>query len=132
MRKEGPRTKVVLVVEDDRAVGELIAGALCDELGYSAIHVLTPALALEAVRKVKPDVLIIDVRLPEMSGFELYDRLRQDPRTREVPVLFETASGAENAGEFRRRGIASYVAKPFDLWDVVGRVKRLATNGGAL
>ena len=64
-------------------VGELIAGALSDEPGYSAIHVLTPALALETIKHA---------------------------------VLFETGSGAESVGEFRRCGIASYVAKPFNLW----------------
>jgi CheY-like chemotaxis protein len=70
--------------------------------------------------------MVIDVRLPGMSGFELYDRLQQDPRTSAVRFLFETASPAENLGEFTRRGIATYVKKPFDLNDIVAYVKRLA------
>jgi hypothetical protein len=48
-----------------------------------------------------------------------------------VPVLFETASGAEAISEFRRRGIATYVKKPFDLNVIVGYVKRLATRPSA-
>jgi CheY-like chemotaxis protein len=76
---------------------------------------------------VTPDVMVVDVRLPGMSGFELYDRLKKDPRTSKIPVLFETASGAEDVSEFRKRGIATYVKKPFDLNVIVEYVKRLAT-----
>ncbi len=102
-----------------------------DEPGYSAIHVALPMAALEATRHITPDVMVMDVRLPGMSGFELYDRLKKDPRTSKVPVLFETASGAEAMSEFRRRGIATYVKKPFDLNVVVAYVKRLATGASA-
>ena len=118
--------KVVLVVEDEPAIGELIAEAISDEPGYCAIHVSAPSAALEATKHVTPDVLVVDVRLPGMSGFELYDRLQSDPRTKRIPVLFETASATENLPEFRRRGIATYVKKPFDLNVIIGYVKRLA------
>lgn len=123
--------KVVLVVEDEPAIGQLIADAISDEPGYCAIHVAAPMAALEATKHVTPDVMVVDVRLPGMSGFELYDRLQKDPRTRKVPVLFETASGAEAITELRRRGIATYIKKPFDLNVVVGYVKRLATAPNA-
>jgi CheY-like chemotaxis protein len=123
--------KVVLVVEDEPAIGQLIADAISDEPGYCAIHVAAPMAALEATKHITPDVMVVDVRLPGMSGFELYDRLQKDPRTRRVPVLFETASGADAIGEFRRRGIATYIKKPFDLNVIVGYVKRLATGASA-
>jgi DNA-binding response OmpR family regulator len=123
--------KVVIVVEDEPAIGRLIADAISDEPGYCAIHVAAPMAALETTKHVTPDVMVIDVRLPGMSGFELYDRLQKDPRTSNVPVLFETASGADAIREFRRRGIATYVKKPFDLNVIVGYVKRLATRPSA-
>src|SRR5437879_4225782 len=121
------RRHVVLVVEDDRPVGELLAAAIGDEPGYCAIHVREPAEALEAAKQVKPDVFVVDVNLPGMSGLELYDRLRRDERTRDIPVLFETGmSGEESDREFRKRGIAAYVKKPFELSEVVAFVKMLA------
>jgi CheY-like chemotaxis protein len=120
------RRKVVLVVEDEHTIGQLIADAISDEPGYCAILVGESAAALEATKHVTPDVVVVDVRLPGMSGFELYDLLKKDPRTSRIPVLFETASGAEALGEFRRRGIATFVNKPFDLNVIVGYVKRLA------
>ena len=119
--------KVVIVVEDEPTIGALIADAISDEPGYCAIHVGGPAAALEATKQVTPDVMVVDVRLPGMSGFELYDRLKKDPRTSRVPVLFETANAEEDISEFRRRGIATYVKKPFDLNVIVEYVKRLAT-----
>jgi DNA-binding response OmpR family regulator len=130
-RTQAGARKVVLVVEDELAIGQLIADAISDEPGYLAIHVAAPTAALETTKHVTPDVMVVDVRLPGMSGFELYDRLQKDPRTSKVPVLFETASGAEAMSEFRRRGIATYVKKPFDLNAVVAYVKRLATETSA-
>jgi DNA-binding response OmpR family regulator len=123
--------KIVLVVEDELAIGQLIADAISDEPGYLAIHVSASTAALETTKHVTPDVMVVDVRLPGMSGFELYDQLKKNPRTSNVPVLFETASGAEAISEFRRRGIATYVKKPFDLNVVVAYVKRLATETSA-
>jgi DNA-binding response OmpR family regulator len=123
--------KVVIVVEDEPAIGALIADAISDEPGYCAIHVPAATAALEATKHVTPDVIVVDVRLPGMSGFELYDLLKKDPRTSKIPVLFETASGADVIGEFRRRGIATYVKKPFDLNVIVAYVKRLARGASA-
>src|SRR5438046_6159916 len=120
--------KVVLVVEDEPAIGRLIADAISHEPGYCAMHVTASTAALEATKHVIPDVMVVDVRLPGISGFELYDRLKKDPRTKMIPVLFETASGSEAISEFRRRGIATYVKKPFDLNEIVAYVKRLATG----
>jgi DNA-binding response OmpR family regulator len=123
--------KVVLVVEDEPTIGQLIADAISDEPGYSAIHVSASGAALAATQHVIPDVMVVDVRLPGMSGFELYDRLKKDPRTSTIPVLFETASGVEAMSEFRRRGIATYVKKPFDLNEIITYVKRLASGPSA-
>src|SRR5687768_9599333 len=71
------RRRVVVVVEDDRPVGELLASIINDEEGYYAIHLTRPTEALETLKKIKPDLLVLDVGLPGMSGIELYDRVRQ-------------------------------------------------------
>jgi len=120
------RTRVVIVVEDDRPIGELLAGVINEEEGYRAFHVTRPTDALSAVEQVKPDLLVLDVGLPGMSGLELYDRLREDERLRSVPVLFETAVSREYSGEFRKRGILKVLQKPFDLNELIARVKELA------
>jgi DNA-binding response OmpR family regulator len=120
------RTRIVLVVEDDKPIGELLAGVINDEEGYRAIHVTRPTEALHAMEQITPDLLVLDVGLPGMSGFELYDRLHLDERLRSVPVMFETAVSKEHGAEFCKRGIRRVLQKPFDLSELIAGVKELA------
>jgi DNA-binding response OmpR family regulator len=124
-RRNG-RKRVVVVVEDDKPIGELLAGVINEEEGYRAIHVQLPGDALLTVAQVKPDLLVLDVGLPGMSGLELYDRLRQDERLRNVPVIFETAVSREHSAEFRKRGIRKVLQKPFDLNQLIADMRELA------
>jgi DNA-binding response OmpR family regulator len=124
--KRNGRTRIVVVVEDDRPIGELLAGVINEEDGYRAIHVTRPTDALHTLEQVKPDLLVLDVGLPGMSGLELYDRLHEDERLKSVPVLFETAVPREQGAEFRKRGIRRVLQKPFDLNELMANVKELA------
>ena len=123
---EHQRKRVVLVVEDDKPIGDMLVDAINDEAGYTAIRVGTASDALAALGTLPADLIVLDIRLPGMSGVELYDRLRNDARYRDVPVIFETGTMREHAQELRERGVAMYVQKPFDLNDLVSYVKRLA------
>jgi len=125
-RVPGRGRRVVVVVEDDRPVGELLASIINDEDGYYAIHVTRPTDALETLKHVRPDLLVLDVGLPGMSGIELYDRVQRDERLRRVPVVFETAVAREHRSEFASRGIKNVIEKPFDLDEVVRCVHKLA------
>jgi DNA-binding response OmpR family regulator len=115
-----------LVVEDDKPIGELLAGVINDEEGYRAIHVTRPTDALHTLEQMKPDLLVLDVGLPGMSGLELYDRVHRDERLKNVPVIFETAVSSQHGAEFRKRGISNVLQKPFDLNDLIAGMKRLA------
>jgi two-component system phosphate regulon response regulator PhoB len=127
------RARLVLIVEDDKPTGDVLAGAINDQRGYEAIIAATADEALAAMSRVDPDLLLVDIRLPGMSGLELYDRIRADPRFRTMPVVFETGGGREHAQELRDRGVATYIKKPFDIHELVKLVKRLAPprNGTA-
>jgi CheY-like chemotaxis protein len=125
-KSETGRRRVVVVVEDDRPVGELLASIINDEEGYYAIHVSRPSEALETLKQIKPDLLVLDVGLPGMSGIELYDRVRQDDNLRRVPVMFETAVASEHRQDFKRRGIERVIEKPFELEEIVRTVRELA------
>ena len=118
--------RVVVVVEDDRPIGELLASIINEEDGYVAIHVTRPSDALHTLEKIKADLIVLDVGLPGMSGLELYDRIRQDERLRRIPVMFETAVSTEYRKEFQRRGITAIVEKPFDVRDFVKQMHELA------
>lgn len=120
------KKRVVLVVEDDRPIGELLASIINDEDGYVAIHVTRPTDALESLKRVRPDLLVLDVGLPGMSGLELYDRIREIEHMKDVPVIFETAVSDHYRPEFRRRGIRHVIEKPFDLNEIVRQMRHLA------
>ena len=129
----GARARLVLIVEDDESTGDVLAEALNDERGYRALRVASADEALDALGRVDPDLLLLDIRLPGMSGLELYDHIKADDRFRAIPVVFETGGGREHAEALRERGVATYVKKPFDVDEVVQFVKRLVPplNGHA-
>jgi DNA-binding response OmpR family regulator len=120
------RTRIVLVVEDDQPIGELLAEVINAEEGYRAIHVRRSADALHTMARLTPDLLVLDVSLPGMTGLELHDRLQRDERLRSVPVMFETAVSGEIGAEFRKRGIRKVLQKPFDLNEFIATMKELA------
>jgi DNA-binding response OmpR family regulator len=126
----GARARLVLIVEDDKTTGDLLAGAINDQRGYTAVTVENADEALDAMGRVAPDLLLLDIRLPGMSGLELYDRVRADLRFHSLPVVFETGTGREYADQLRDRGIATYIKKPFDLDELVRFVKRLVPPRG--
>lgn len=109
----------VLVVEDD----QLLAKVICDNLSFDGFEVTRAATANAAVnllREFGPDLIVLDVMLPDRSGFEVFETLHQGGRT---PIIFLTARG-ETADRLRglRLGADDYVIKPFDLAELLARV----------
>ena len=119
------KKRVVVVGEDDEPIAFLLRDSFNDEPGYQAVVVPDGALVLETVRQVNADLLILDIMMPGLNGFEVYDRIRDDPNIKNMPVLFMSAAVAAYDADFTKRGITDIVSKPFDLNDLVSRVKQL-------
>ena len=112
--------KTVLVVEDDRTMRELLRVHLT-----SAGHAVTSAAnadeALLAARGLTPDLIICDVHMPRMNGFELVGALRKIPSLQDTPVIFLTVDGdAQEQGV--RLGAAAYLTKPIRLETLLNAV----------
>jgi DNA-binding response OmpR family regulator len=120
------RKRVVVIGEDDEPIARLLHDAINDEPAYQAVIVPDGALVLETVRQVHADLLILDVMMPGLSGLEVYDRVRADPDVRSMPVLFVTAASADYQRQFRERKISDVISKPFDINDLLARVRKLA------
>ena len=116
-------TKAVVVVEDDKAVAQLIQEVINDEPGYGAVTVRDGAKALAVLEAVHTDLVILDVDLPGLSGFDIYDWLRRHGETRQVPVLFMCAR--RHTEELERRRIGDVLRKPFHLDELMARVDAL-------
>ncbi len=114
--------KPIFIVEDERSISDALAYALRSE-GFSAQCFETGAAALAAFSKESPDFVILDIGLPDMSGFELCKRLRL---TSSVPILFLTARAEEidRVLGFELGG-DDYMTKPFSPRELVARVKAI-------
>ncbi len=112
----------VLVADDDPSTRALIDMAL-QEAGYDCVLVADGKSALEQARATRPDLVVLDVGMPFMTGDEVHRELRRDRRTRYIPVVFVTAkrTTAEMAARLRN-GADDYVAKPFDVDELVARI----------
>ena len=119
------RKRVVVIGEDDEPIAVLLRDALNDEPGYQAVVVPDGALLLDTVRQVHADLLILDIMMPGLNGFEIYDKVRDDPEIRKMPVLFVSAATKQFEPEFTQREITEVIAKPFDLNDIFDRVRTL-------
>jgi DNA-binding response OmpR family regulator len=122
-------TRTIVVVEDNEVIAGLIQTVLNDVPGYGAVTVPDGALALSVIAAVRADLVILDVDLPGLGGFEHYDRLRGRPETAGIQVLF--ASAAHHERELARRGLHTFLRKPFDLDDLLARVAALFEQADA-
>src|SRR5438094_1890654 len=117
------KKKVVVIGEDDEPIATLLRDSINDEDAYQAVVVSDGALVLETVRQVHADLLILDIMMPGLNGLEVYDRVRADPDVENMPVLFVSAVSAAYDDEFKKRGIEDVIDKPFDLNDLLERVR---------
>ena len=113
----------ILVVDDEPNIADLVATALRYE-GFQVETEQTGRGAVDAVRKQNPQLVVLDVMLPDVDGFAVQERLRQDGRR--VPVLFLTA---RDSVEDRVRGLTlggdDYLTKPFSIEELVARVRAI-------
>lgn len=121
------KAATILLVEDDRSMLEGIRDLLTlAELGYQ-VEVLTAGngrLGLEAVQQHPPDLIISDIMMPELDGFELLQRIRQNPEWVHIPVIFLTARGSkQDIHKGRTSGAELYITKPFDSVELVELVR---------
>jgi DNA-binding response OmpR family regulator len=115
----------VLVVEDDPDIAELVSRYL-DKAGYMSTRVMSGRDALEAVRAKPPDLIVLDVMLPQIDGLEVCRLLRANDATAAIPIIMLTAR-AEEAERIvgLEIGADDYLAKPFSPNELVARVRAL-------
>jgi sigma-B regulation protein RsbU (phosphoserine phosphatase) len=113
----------ILIVDDTPANLRLLSNLLV-ERGYHARPVPDGELALEAVRAEPADLILLDIRMPGMNGFQVCEKLKADPRTRDIPVIFISALDAtqDKVKAFDLGGV-DYITKPFQVEEVMARIE---------
>ena len=120
----------VLIVEDDPEINELI-GAYVELSGFPCRRVMRGEDALREVREHRPGLMVLDVMLPDLDGFEICRRIRADSNTATIPIIMLTALDPEQT---RCRaiecGASDYLTKPFDPDRLMAAIRRHVENGG--
>src|SRR5258707_11436190 len=111
----------ILIVDDSPDNLQLLCDLLEDQ-GHRAVLVSEGSLALAAAQKEPPDLILLDVNMPGMNGYEVCERLKAEPQLKEVPVLFLSAA-VETTDKVRafQAGGVDYITKPFQLEEVTAR-----------
>ncbi len=122
-RARGVSNGDILIVDDTPANLRLLSQMLAEQ-GFQARPVPDGALALAAVQAETPDLILLDIRMPEMSGYEVCERLKADARTADIPIIFISALDAveDKVRAFTAGGV-DYVTKPFRIEEVLARVQ---------
>ena len=112
-RPESPRLRILIV--DENVDAARILGVLCGETGHECTFAYDGVAALEAARRLQPDVILLDLGLPRMDGFEVARQLRTDPAFRDVLIIAVTGfASEEDRKRSREVGIDHHLVKPAD------------------
>ncbi len=121
--------KRVLLVEDNQ-VNRYLASYLLAQAGHDVEEVDNGALAIEAAHRRPPDLILMDIQMPVMDGFEATRRLKADPRLRHVPIV---ALSAHNMPQDRARSLAAgcddHIGKPIDVATFLDRLRPYLRGG---
>jgi DNA-binding response OmpR family regulator len=120
----------ILIVEDEANIVKLISIRL-ERLGHSINSADNGIAALDIAREITPDLILLDVMIPMLNGFQVLQRLKADPATAPIPVLMLTARGHERdivAG--LEGGADDYIVKPFSFPELIARVSTALARHG--
>src|SRR5215467_2646328 len=119
----------VLVVEDERDVADLIRYNLTKE-GYDVVIAPTGSDALKQAREVHPDLVLLDIMVPQLNGWEVCRRLKADVETKNIPVIMVTGRVEEGDKVLGfEMGADDYVTKPFSPRELIARIRAVVRRG---
>lgn len=117
--------KEILIVDDEPSIVVPIQ-FLMEQQGYSVLVAENGEDALDAIYKYKPDLILLDIMLPRIDGYEVCEIVRLNPEYRDTKIIFLTAKGREvEIAKGLSLGADAYITKPFSNTELVAKVKEL-------
>jgi DNA-binding response OmpR family regulator len=118
----------ILIVDDEPSIVVPIQ-FLMEQQGYNVLVAENGESALDIIYKYKPDLILLDIMLPRIDGYEVCEIVRLDPRYRDIKIIFLTAKGREvEIAKGLALGADAYITKPFSNTELVSKVKELLAN----
>lgn len=119
-------TGEAILVVDDNALNVKLARAVLENAGYEVHTAGDATTAFAQLELLRPRLIIMDLKLPGMDGFELAHRIKHDARYSDIPIIAMTASGlARDEERARLAGCDDFIAKPFDIDTLIATIERL-------
>ncbi|ERN40962.1 response regulator receiver protein [Rubidibacter lacunae KORDI 51-2] len=117
----------VLVVEDSLTQRQMISDILKDSELQTAVESVSDGVeALERIQESRPDIVVLDIVMPRMNGYEVCRQIKTDPETQGVPVVMCSSKGEEFDRYWGiKQGADAYISKPFEPAELIGTVKQL-------
>ena len=117
--------ELILIVEDNEKNRKL-ARKILEKKGYRTIEVETGEEAVEAARREKPAIILMDYQLPGIDGIEAFKRIRTDPAIRRMPIVAVTASAMpEDSARMKEAGFDGFETKPIDVKRLLATIAKL-------
>ena len=117
--------KKILIIEDEADILESVLLRL-DVAGFLAIGMSDGQAGLEAIKREKPDLILLDLSLPKLNGEQVCEMVKKDTMLADIPIIIFTAAGnVDIAEKIRVLGARDYVAKPFDHKDLLAKIQAL-------
>ena len=112
----------VLAVDDAEANIDILMDAIGDD--YDVSVAMDGENALEVAESEPPDLILLDIMMPDIDGYEVCTRLKENPKTKDIPVIFLTAMDeVQNKRKGYEMGAVDYITKPFEVLEIKARVK---------
>ena len=117
------KKKKILIVDDDKNICRSLSFSFTEE-GYSVLETYNGSDAIRKVKSFSPDLILLDIILPDMTGMEVCKVIKEDEATRHIPIIMLTAMGDRvTKTDGFGSGADDYISKPYDMFDVLARVK---------
>lgn len=126
MRNSTPETSPVgnILIVDDTPANLRLLSKMLTEQGYNVRSVINGKMALTTTQAAPPDLILLDIRMPEMDGYEVCEQLKADEGTHDIPIIFISAlDAAQDKVKAFTVGGVDYITKPFQLEEVLARVE---------
>ena len=121
----------ILVVDDEPSIAKIVKKQL-EVAGYEVLVAVDGQDGLDKARQERPDMMVLDVMLPKMNGFEVCATLKQDPQYRQIPILMLTAKAQrQDYQQGLQQGAEAYLTKPFKLEELLSKVQALLQQAAA-
>lgn len=117
--------KKILVVDDDHDIRDVMMMILELE-GYAVTGLDNGHAVLETIQQTRPDIVLLDVQLGDMDGRDICKKLKSQPATKDIPIIIVSATHGWHTMHEKQCDADEYIAKPFDITELVDHVKRYA------